>query len=234
MLNINPYDADQFHADFVETDLYQRLSADFTVLDFEKYSDIYRQITPRQFLGDSTISVFSVVPFYYLQPLLNHAPSKIYDLGCGWNVFKRYIPMIQGVGAEDPNGHWFYADEYGFVDDIYMRQHAAAFESVFSINALHFVPIHDMMDQLRGFCSMIKPGGRGFITLNIQRMLDRTSEQDLVKMFGTTRPGSTVCDSYIRQQIQDLPVQWLILDVDFTRSLNDVINGNIRLVFQRP
>ena len=66
----------------------------------------------------------------------------------------------------------FYGDIHGIVDDDYIEQHQSYFESVFSICALHFQPIDQFCKIVRDFSSMVKPNGHGFLSVNLQRMID--------------------------------------------------------------
>jgi hypothetical protein len=209
------------------------LARDFSHITWDSHCDIYKTFTPRQFLGDTSKNIFSAVPFYYLEYLLETNPKQIYDLGCGWNIFKKYITNIIGVGEEDPTASNYYGDEHGRVDQNYIDSHQDYFESVFSINALHFIPLLSMRKRVIDFISMIAPGGRGFITLNLLRMIDRSSDEFLIDTFGTLRPTNQQFDTYVRNALSDLPCKCLVFDVDVLNSLNDVMEGNIRLVFEK-
>jgi hypothetical protein len=75
----------------------------------------------------------------------------------------------------------FYGDLHGLVDDKYVSEHQNYFESMFSICALHFHPINYLSTVIENFASMIAPGGRGFIGINLQRMIDYSSQDLLYK-----------------------------------------------------
>jgi hypothetical protein len=72
---------------------------------------------------------------------------------------------------------------------------------------------------------MVAPGGRGFISVNIKRML----ELDLEK-FGKVKPD--ILDQYVRKQLGNLPCTYLIFDVDMN-PIDEWLDGNVRLVFER-
>lgn len=173
MNDIKPYNEAEFRIKFTNSPLYKILENDFDQLIWTSNNDDYTDGTPRQHWGDPNCvkTKFSLVPFYFLEFLLEKKPKNIYDLGCGWNIFKKYIPNVIGVGAEDPSSEWYFADIHDYVDDEYIRGHQNYFESVFSICALHFVPMSDLRKRVLDFASMIKPGGRGWITFNAVRML---------------------------------------------------------------
>jgi hypothetical protein len=234
MNNINPYNEEQFRKHFESTELYKKISKDFTHLTWDSHCNIYEIFTPRQFLGDNSKNVCSMVPFYYLEYLLETQPEKIYDLGCGWNMFKKYITNIVGVGEESVSSPGFYGDEHGRVDENYIETYQNFFESVFAINALHFVPLSQLQSTVKNFISMVAPSGRGFISLNLQRMVERSSDDFLISNFNTLRPTNQQFDHFVRQSLNDLPCRKiLVFEVDVLKSLNDVMDGNIRIVFER-
>ena len=231
--NIRAYHKEKFKQNFVTTDLYHKLANDFTNISWDDHCDIYGMITPRQFLGDQSKSVFSVVPFYYLEYLTQINPKHIYDIGCGWNIFRKYLPNVIGIGEEDPNSDYFYGQEHGRMDSEFVANHQDYFESAFSINSIHFIPLLQMRQRVLDFISMIRPNGRGFVTLNTQRMVDRSTTDFLHQEFGSCRPDSKDLDFYVRKHLDNLPCNIVVFDVDVEECLNDVMEGNIRIVFER-
>jgi hypothetical protein len=220
--NINPYNQEAFSKKFVETELYQQLVKDYDNVRFEKFFKDWR--TPRQ---THALRQFTAVPFYYLEFLTQQNPAVIYDLGCGWNIFKKYIPNIIGVGAEHPDSGFYYADIHDYVDDVYIAGHQNFFESVFSINALHFVPLSRLQQRVLDFYSMIKSNGSGFLALNLARMLERD-----VQKFNNF--GPLELDQYVRDQLYDLDINYKVFDVEFTNNkLDEFMDGNIRLVIEK-
>ena len=177
-----------------------------------------------------------MVPFYYLKELLEKNPDQIYDLGCGWNIFKKYIPNIIVVSqkrkSKRPENFAAtidnMADVHGFIDKYYIATHQKFFESVFSINALHFRigGLAEFEKIVTDFASMIKPGGRGFLALNLARLIDFTSD-DFLKSLGGEY------DHYIREILQKINLNYIILDVNFDDHLDFLMDGNIRIVFEK-
>lgn len=242
--------------------------------------------TPRE----QVENFFSMSVFYYLLPLLEKEYDKIYDLGCGKNLFKPYVPRLVGIGAEpiieqrrylrlgkkfiswynnvkDPswplitnsgdfhnlpvciqqecvNVHKiqvpddfskkiFHDDIPGFFDDQYVKGHQDYYKSVFSICALHFRPINKFYKLVKDFASMIQPGGRGFLSINLIRMIERTSQKIIIDLLGTTDYNKCHWERYIHSEISKIKgVKWLIVDVDLT-LLDEAMNGNVRLVFAK-
>jgi len=220
--NINPYNPEQFKKQFESTDICRNVAKDFNNLwwnDPEIYNLEITQ-TPRQFM--STISPgFSMIPFYYLQSLLEKTPNTIYDLGCGWNIFKKYIPEIVGV---DP--HYHNQEICTQIDQQYVSDHQDYFQSVFSINALHFRPLSELRQVYEEFISMVAPGGRGFLSVNIKRMLELDED------FKKVNHGPDILDQYVRTQLNNLPCTYLIFDVNLD-PIDAWLDGNVRLVFER-
>ena len=92
--NINPYDAKKFRKTFISSDIYKKLKSEYDFVDFENSLWLQEFNTPRAKLYQSR---FSCEPFYFLDFLIKQNPEKIYDLGCGCNIFKKYIPNIIGI-----------------------------------------------------------------------------------------------------------------------------------------
>lgn len=223
--DIHPYNKEEFEKQFTNLPLHDRLLNDFDVLMWDYYTDPYDAGTPRQHLGDKNLckTRFSVAIFYYLNFLVEKNPKKIYDLGCGWNIFKKYIPSVIGVGDETPGGKDFFADIHDYVDDDYIRGHQNYFESVFSICSLHFVPMTFIRKRVLDFASMVKLAGRGLITFNAQRLLDADPNM--------TKRGHEL-ELWIRQELSDLPFTVLQFDLDL-KKINNSMDGNIRLIFEK-
>lgn len=223
--NINPYNQEMFEREFVKTPLFQTLKQDFDIISFDYSYDFFNcpELTPRQQEGQQIqISKFSAVPFYYINWLTEQNPKQIYDLGCGWNIFKKYIPTVIGIGPEPKDSGYFYGDIHDLVDSDFITHHQNYFESVFSINSLHFQPLTCLRKTVLDFISMIAPNGYGFLTLNCQRMLDRepTNLNTLSKF---------ELENYIRTELSNIPVDYKVFDVDLTR-IDNPMDGNIRLV----
>ena len=225
MQNINPYNEDHCRKYCYQSGFLNQIKLDFNCLSWTK--NYYSRYTPREDLG---VSTFSMVPFYYLEKLLEKDPVNIYDLGCGWNIFKKYIPTIIGVSPTHNQDN--YADIHDLVDDEYIKGHTNFFDSVFSINALHFTSLENLEEVVTGFVSMIKPSGRGFLSLNLMRMIECSSIEFLENSIGTTRTGIDY-EQYVRSVLEKINIGYLIVDVDFSKTLDDYMDGNIRLVIDK-
>jgi len=222
--DINKYDQNKFQEYFQKTSIYHQLLEDFDILSFEYHFQPRSKWTPRQNNADRNLPTkFSVVPFYYLDYLVNANPVEIYDIGCGWNIFKKYIPNIIGVGAESLDSGIFYGDKFDHFDDDYVLGHQNYFESVFSINALHFCPLSKIRQRVLDFSSIIRPGGKGFLALNCKRMMEveHIDEFHIVEI-----------ENQIRTDLYTLPFELEVFEVDLS-TLDNWMDGNIRMIIKK-
>ena len=226
------YNQEQFEAKFKSTELYTRLKTDFDVLIFDKHFPLaialLTPVIPRKLFGCGTNQTYcTMVPFYYIDFLMQKQPEEIYDLGCGWNLFKRYFPVI-GIGAEDIkfiNNEVKFWDLHDFVDDEFIAGHQNYYNSVFSICALHYHPLSTIRKIVCDFYSIIAPGGRGWLSLNSQRMVEKD------KKFHSS--SSSEIQEYINTQLEDLPGKILAQDVDIIGCKDNYMDGNIQIVFEK-
>jgi len=241
---MNAYIADEFEKNFTDSAIYNQLQSDYDELVFDKHfyvaldrigKDSKFIATPRQRYAQpaSCTSYFSVVPFYYLDFLTSTNPEKIYDLGCGWNIFKKYIPNIVGIGAESFEDPFFNADIHDYVDESYIAGHQNYFESVFSICALHFIPLSNLRQRVLDFYSMIAPGGRGWLSLNAMRMIELDTDLHNMLLTKRSQDAKNTAHNLIINQLQNLPGKILLLDVDLD-LLDNGMDGNIQIIFEKP
>jgi len=173
-----------------------------------------RNETPRE---DALTTVFPCASFWYLNYLVALQPSEIIDLGCGANFFKNIIPNVIGI---DPNPNNPHCDVIGTYNAEYVKKHKNRYQAIFSIDALHFRPIVEFTDLVHNFYSLIKLGGRGYLSLNSARF-------DCPKGFDR--------ESYIKEQIETqlTDIDFLITDVLISHKEDEFMDGNIRLVMQK-
>lgn len=226
--NIRSYDKLEFQRSFSTTDVYKSVEKDFPFLVWDKNLSDYlidkrlpikftENKRPRQLIAEQ--GIVTLCSFYYLNFLLETNPTNIYDLGCGSNFFKQYIPNIIGLD-QSPE-----ADIKGTVDSSYIRDHQNYFESVFSINALHYHPVENLNKVVNNFISIVRPGGRGYLAINIARMIERSKLMYLADY-------KEKLDAVIRTMISNLDCEILVFDLDLNH-MTDGIDGNLRIVFER-
>jgi hypothetical protein len=236
MNNLNDYSIAHCQEYCKSLPFYRNIEQDFDILWWDKsWADIYnRTYTPREYYSRKHTfperSIFSMVPFFYLKPLLEKNPKTIYDLGAGYNIFKKYIPNIIGISPTHNTDN--YSDIHDIVDAEFVCGHQNYFTSVFSINALHFRPLIDLKAVIQEFASMIAPGGRGFLSLNITRMIERTPIELLNQALGTIQPTNNNYSEYTRKVLSDINLNYLIVDVDLT-EMDNPMDGNIRIVVEK-
>lgn len=218
--NIQEYNQEIFEPKFKQTKLYKQLNQEYDHVIFDTYNNKFIEITPRELYGKR---YFSAVPFYFIEILREKNPKEIYDLGCGWNIFKKYYPEIIGVGAELTN---FLGDIHDIVDEDFIAKHQNYFESVFSINALHFIPLEDFQKRVIDFHSMIKPNGRGWLSLNLQRMI----ENSVTNQFDNFTTDNY--ENYVREKLAELKFKYISVDINL-QNRNSFMDGNIKIVIDR-
>lgn len=239
--NLNPYDENKFREWFVNTSIYESINRDSDKISWKKYiQDTFLDgdtrsieehpgMTPRQFM---TTRLSTVVSFYYLNYLLDAKPEFIYDIGCGVNWFKKYIPNVIGIGNE-PIGNPFYGgDIQGTFDEKFVEANREKFESVFSIDSIHFVSITKINDRIKSIVDILKPGGRAYVSLNFARLMDNTSAEEFDSLFPAGKNNQLIED-YIRKTInlgEHLP---LCIDIDCQTCYDEFMDGNIRIVFEK-
>lgn len=187
----------------------------------------YNNMTPRY---RALSSVFFISTLYYLEFLLEKNPKVIVDIGCGENLFKKLIPNIHGI---DPTPDNHLADEFDFFDADFSQGHTDAYESVFSICALHFISLVDFEKRILEFYNIVAPGGRGFITFNVMRMIELTSAQDLQTLFSSNSPTPDQLTQYVESILNNLSINFILVEVLINELVNDIVNGNIRLIFDK-
>lgn len=232
MMNYQHYNKAEFIKRFYFTEWFSKLRKDYKYLYADKI-DIripYETIkTIRQRLSDSSIFLYSVC--YYLEFLLEKNPSVIADVGCGENLIKKYLPNIIGFD-QTPQ-----ADIQEWFDDAFVKNHTGEFECAFAVNSLHYIPLAEVKERINTFGKILKPGGRGFVTLNLQRLLDYTEPHEYYKLFDLTK-RLTMDDykQYLTKEIEGIDYQILAFDIVFDEtnvdSIDDWFNGNIRIVFE--
>ena len=244
--NVNGYNEDQYKIDFVNHDIYKnvikkdqmfhqvkmRFDSFFYPPEVSMVESNNDLLTIR--LAALQASCFSIAPIYYLDFLLEKNPDKIIDVGCGANLFKRLIPRIHGI---DPALNNPYADEVGSFDSEFSQKHQDEYESAFAINSIQFISLGYFEKRILEFINIVKPGGRGFITFNLCRMLEKTSYDELQTLLGTRIPDTQMLTDYVHlviQQIkQNTTTKFLVVDLFIDKEIDEVMNGNIRLVFEK-
>lgn len=218
MHNLNVYNVDAFQSWFSKTQLYLQMQNDFDILtwDTDLSSFMLPEMTPRQYRGTR---IFSMVPFYYINQL--GMDSKIYDVGCGWNVYKKYLPNITGIAGEHKNSTYYYGDKHGLVDDQYVENNMHQFDNIMSMNALHFIPLSSFAHRIRQIKKITKPGGKIFIMMNVCQMIALESSE--LKNHAA---------EYIRREMDQFANEVGCFELDDTKVGQNLSEGTLRFVMQ--
>lgn len=223
--SINVYDAVLFEQEFSNTELYTKISKDFDFVHFNWHFVPTDDLTGtvRQWYGDRDRRlIFSAVSFYYLKYLTVNYQNDIYDIGCGWNIFKKYLPNIIGVDKHCTSETWKPDIELHFDQDFQMKFHNKL-DRIMSINSLHFVPFTQLRHRVIDFFSLLAPKGIGYLSLNLMRMI----ETDPIFCNKSPRELETI----VRTELFDIGYEYLIFDIDLS-VLDNFMDGNIRMVAQ--
>jgi hypothetical protein len=228
---MNTYDSSEFeqHSKKLKYDLaMQELFGEDVVLNYE----FYKFDTPRK---TALAKNFSMIPLWYLQFLVDDFPARIVDIGCGDNILKLVIKKLYNLNCYgiDPTPGNQAADEFDFFDSKFSQGHTEAYKSVFSINALHFVPLASLSNQIKEFHNVVAPGGVGFLALNSARMLELSDQKWLVDVFGTDRPEPLQVQNYVSAELAALDIDFLVKDLIIVQVPDEYMDGNIRLVFKK-
>jgi hypothetical protein len=234
---LNPCIGNKWMDEFCTIELYQQISKryKYTVSSYREVSllkaALYHTVytTSRQFLEDYRI--LDIIPYYYIKFLLETNPKSILDLGCGINVFKDYLPGVIGVDADEKS----LCDVVDHFDQEYAQGHKYNYDSVISINAIHFAPINTIAERLKWVAGLAKTGGRVFVSFNLETWLMYSDKETIQSLFGNVLTFDAVVN-YVDAQISDTGLDfivkdWPILHTNEHSTIRDDLNGNIRLVF---
>ena len=244
--NVNDYNQEKFKADFSQTDICKKIIEENDILVWHKSYTTWlnapsKDITIRKKARSKIVPMSS---FYYLQYLLEKDPKMIIDLGCGDNFFKLYIPQVYGIDGMPPNNKWFEADAHQLINDYWMESKKDTYESLMTINAIHFRPIEALRDAIILTINMVKAGGRGYMAFNVARLLEKCSIERFTWLNDKNRTNKSSdhmpgyyervleVEDYIRKQLYNLPANILVFDLDLT-YVEDAMDGNLRIVFER-
>jgi hypothetical protein len=206
------FNKDQFEQEFSTSSIYQQLANDYDIL-YTEVNDITGLIKdpaykiPRTTLQEQGIFVCS--SFYYIGLLLETNPTVILDVGCGNNIFKKYIPQIIGL---DPMCSE--ADIHEQFDNEFVSRHIGEYDCAMALQSIHHVSLLGFVDRINQFGKLIKPGGRGFFSTNLGILISRTEPHEFAKIFDLSRPV-TIFDyyCYIKKELEKLNYQIIAADV---------------------
>jgi hypothetical protein len=227
MKNINPIPS-SFRESFLKTSIGKKIEKEnYDVILIDEPHQFFS--TPRE---DLMTRCFSIAPFYYIDLLTEKSPKTIYDVGCGCNLWKNYYSNIIGVDPVHTN-----ADIQDTFDKNFVAKYNKKIQSMISINALHFIPIGQLVERLKEVNETLADDGRAFITCNLARLIEYTEDLNFLGItnFKKYRPDPKllkIIENYIRSELYTSTINFVCVDIDFS-NYNSFINGNIRLVFDK-
>ena len=236
LLDLNPYNEKYFRESFSKTNIYKKLEEEADYISWGKNLQDFTshlEYTPRWY---NVTKIYSLSSFYYLNFITERADNElIYDIGCGNNWFKQYIPNIIGLDQRTNPNTIFFADQEEIFDDNWLKRKVNAFKYAFSICALHFIPLSMLSERVNDFINTIKVGGVGYLSLNAVWFLRKESPEKLIELFGNTDFNRSKLETYVRDKlhfITETVTNLLCVDIDF-KYHDEWIDGNIRIVFER-
>lgn len=241
-LEINPYDSEACQK-IVEEKYLDKIQAKFgtsafltydkifalNINDLEDWDKYYKSRgaipNPRCMIS---MKFYSCTLYYYIDAMLGVNPKTVIDIGCGENMFKDIVPGLIGC---DPNGTFAdFTESFGYSGE-FSADHKHEYDAAMSICSIHFISLKEFRDQIMRFANVIKPGGRGLLVMNGIRMVERTSDEDLIELFGTTEPTPLMVEEYIDGELKKMSLNFLIVDNIVSQKYDEWMDGNIRLVF---
>jgi len=235
---VNKLDNKKWLQEFLESDLYDSVKDDYMcvvssrreveLLKAALHDTVYEN--PRKCC--QLYRILDCVPYYYIKFLLEKSPASIADIGCGINEFKNLLPNIIGIDS-DKNSNYDIFDQF---DEDYAKGHRENFDAVITVNTIHFSEIDTITQRILWIAGLVKPGGRGFISFNLETWLMYTKKQKIHHLFGEVPQFEDIV-TFINNQIVNtglkfLVVDWPILYYHQESDVRDNNNGNIRLVFE--
>ncbi len=204
--------------------------------DNESFTYSFNNVTPRH--ADLMFGKLHIQPFYILDYISSQNNDIIYDIGCGYNFFKKFYNIV-GI---DPNSN--NADIIDKFDDAFIKKYKGQFTNAISINAIHFCDVSKIIKRLQEFYSLIKIGGYGYVAINLQRVLDCTNNkinkisnldftEKVLNHFFPTNDLIKDFSSLIETAINSIKGELIFFQNNCYEELNDPANGNIRILFKR-
>ena len=233
-LEINGYNAEEFKKHLPTTTHYEKIQK---LID-QNYKISYDKTYDGKAFWDGICTPrelyfyprFTVNSLYYIDLLAEKNPETFVDIGCGMNIWKEFYPNLVGIDLEQPK-----ADFLEKWDDDFVERHKEEYDCAMTMGAIIFVSFVSIEHQMNQFIRTIKPGGRGFMSFNVARMLAHyTKKEELLDLLGKERPSTKEISDYCDEVVKRLPVKLLVVDNVIEERYNEYMDGNLRIVFEKP
>ena len=191
--------------------------------NFKKH--MYRYTPREKYIRQGRITLAS---FYMVDYIVKNTKEyPIIDIGCGMNLLKSVYPII-GLD-HDPR-----ADIQGFFDEKFMEANREKFSAAIAINSLHFIHLNQIKYRIKQFSHIIQPNGLGYITLNTQRLIDKTNEIDPEFVISNKLDCSLNLIKYVFAKVYSIcDTLELLYYEDNINEVDDYMDGNIKIIFRK-
>ena len=180
--------------------------------------------TPREaWLHRGFVPLDSFFMIDYMVQRTNVFP--IIDIGCGMNLFKHFFNVIglDKLPTADIDGHF---------DEDFVKDNKNKYGGAIAICSLHFTPIQEFKNRIQWLADIIIPGGYGYATYNVPRLIERT-DQKFIELHGMDQ--SVKLSNYLFSAISNIGDNIEILY--YLDKINDTpmesIDGNLRILFRK-
>jgi hypothetical protein len=234
-------DRKQWKEDFLKSEVFDKLkqisialrvATPFQIIDwdleesernFKKH--IYGYTSREMYMHQGRLTLSSLYMIDYL--IKNTKEYPIIDIGCGMNLFKSVYPII-GLD-NDPR-----ADIQGIFNEKFMEANMGKFSAAIAINSLHFIHLNQIQYRIKQFSHIIQPNGLGYITLNTQRLIDRTNEVDPEFIISKKLDSKLNLRKYVFAKVYYLcDTLELLYYEDNIDEVDDYMDGNIKIIFRK-
>lgn len=166
-------------------------------------------------------------PFYILEYISSMSDGVIYDIGCGFNFFKKFYNII-GI---DPTSDQ--ADIQAPYDLPMAEENKGKMDNVFSINAIHFCQPNELRPRVRGLFDMVKPRGYAYLAINIARIFEEFLDFDALSEDQKNKANG-ILSAYAKANVldicQDEVIYW---DDTIANKFDSYMNGNIKILIRK-
>lgn len=227
ILFVNNYSNSYYHQSIADNPV--KIQLDDKTVD-EKAVEFY---TPRNY--NISRKILNIDSFRILEYINKHGSKPIYDIGCGMNFFSNFYDVV-GMEPTDPSLSiqtipYIYSEKF---NSLFADKHENAFPSAIAINSIHFIPIFDVGKRILDFSRVIKPGGLGYATFNVEVLYKHTDDEflKLNNLFDATS---------LKNYLNSLIFSTNLNIIDYEEKITeqpplvkyDRIDGTIRVLFAK-
>ena len=237
-------DRKQWKEDFLKSEVFDkikqisialRVETPFQIIDWvvdESERNFKKHLTasgytPREdYMHKGRITLSS---FYMIDYLVKNTKEyPIIDIGCGMNLFKSVYPII-GLD-DDPR-----ADIQGLFDKKFMADNKEKFSAAIAINSLHFIQLNQIKHRIQQFSHIIQPNGLGYITLNTQRLIEKTNHADPEFIISKKLDCTLNLREYVFEKVSSIcdTLELLYYEDNVDDIDDDYMDGNIKIIFRK-